>query len=93
MVPAAVHARVPETLLRALFRPDAALRRANRLAREFGDSLELPAGATPLQRLDHAEYLLGTRLFSVVPSILPLPALGFASLALAGKLLGGGPLG
>jgi pyruvate,water dikinase len=90
VVPAAVHARVPETLLRALFRPAAALRRANRLARGFGDSLEAPADATPLQRLDHTEHLLGARIFPVVPAILPLPALGFAALALAGKLLGGG---
>lgn len=89
VVPAAVHARVPETLLRAVFRPDAALRRTNRRAREFADSLEPPGGLTPLQRLDHVEHVLGTRIFSVVPSILPLPALGFASLALAGKLLGG----
>ncbi|MDI3279583.1 phosphoenolpyruvate synthase, partial [Arthrobacter sp. AL08] len=64
--------------------------RTNRRAREFADSLEPPAGLTPLQRLDHAEHVLGTRIFSVVPSILPLPALGFAALALAGKLLGGG---
>ncbi|MET4591062.1 PEP/pyruvate-binding domain-containing protein [Arthrobacter sp. 754] len=90
VVPAAVHARVPETLLRALFRPAAALRRANRLARGFGDSLEPPADATPLQRLDHTEHLLGARIFPVVPAILPLPALGFAALALAGKLLGDG---
>jgi pyruvate,water dikinase len=89
VLPAAAHARVPETLLRAAIRPEAALLRANRKAREFGDSLQLPAGATPLQRLDHAEDILGLRLFSVVPSILPLPALGFASLGLAGKLLGG----
>ncbi|KRE70295.1 phosphoenolpyruvate synthase [Arthrobacter sp. Soil762] len=90
VVPAAVHARVPESLLRAVFRPDAALRRTNRRAREFADSLEPSAGLTPLQRLDHAEHVLGTRIFSVVPSILPFPALGFAALALAGKLLGGG---
>lgn len=90
VVPAAVHARVPETLLRAVFRPAAALRRANRLARGFGDTLEPPADTTPLQRLDHAEHLLGARIFSVVPAILPLPALGFAALAVAGKLLGGG---
>ncbi|QNE13390.1 hypothetical protein FYJ92_02055 [Pseudarthrobacter sp. NBSH8] len=43
-----------------------------------------------MQHLDYAEHVLGTRIFSVVPSILPLPALGFAALALAGKLLGGG---
>lgn len=90
VVPAAVHARVPETMLRAIIRPDAALRRTNRLAREFADSLEPPAGATALQRLEHAEHLLGTRIFSVVPAVLPLAALGFAALGVAGKLLGGG---
>jgi phosphohistidine swiveling domain-containing protein len=90
VVPAAVHARVPETLFRGLFRPEAALRRLNRFTREFGNSLELPAGAAPAERLDHAERILGGRLFSVVPAILPLAALGFATLALAGKLLGGG---
>ncbi len=90
VVPAAVHARVPETMLRAVIRPDAALRRANRLAREFADSLEPPAGATALQRLDYAEHLLGARIFSVVPAVLPLAALGIAALGLAGKLLGGG---
>jgi len=90
VVPVAVHARVPETMLRAVIRPDAALRRANRWARGFADSLEPPAGATALQRLDHAEHLLGTRIFSVVPAVLPLAALGFAALGFAGKLLGGG---
>ncbi|MCU1517010.1 MAG: phosphoenolpyruvate synthase [Pseudarthrobacter sp.] len=89
VVPAAVRARAPETLLRALFRPDAALRRVNRFARDFGDSLELGAGATPAERLDHAEDLLSRRLFAIVPAVMPLPALGFAMLALAGKLLGG----
>jgi phosphohistidine swiveling domain-containing protein len=89
VVPAAAHARAPETLLRALFRPEAALRRVNRFARDFGGSLELHSDATPVDRLDHAVRLLSTRLFAIVPAILPLPALGFAMLALAGKLTGG----
>lgn len=89
VVPAAAHARAPETLLRALFRPEAALRRVNRFARDFGGSLELHTDATPVERLDHAERLLSTRLFAIVPAILPLPALGFAMLALTGKLMGG----
>ena len=89
VVPAAVHARAPETLLRALFRPEAALRKVNRFARDFGKSLELGPGATPAERLDHAEFLLGNRLFSIVPAVLPVPALGFGMLAFAGKLLGG----
>jgi pyruvate,water dikinase len=89
VAPVAVRARVPETLLRALFRPEAALRRVDRFTEEFNKSIELPGGASPRQRLDHAEQVL-SRLFPNVPAIIPLPALGFAMLALAGKLLRGG---
>lgn len=86
--PMAIHGRVPESLLRALFRPEAALRRVDTFTKEFSKALELPAPASARQRLDHAERVL-SRVFPIVPSILPLPALGFALLALAGKLLGG----
>jgi hypothetical protein len=48
----------------------------------------VPAGATATQRLDHVERILGQHVFPVVPAILPLPALGFALLAVAGKLAG-----
>jgi phosphohistidine swiveling domain-containing protein len=89
VLPAAVRARAPESVLRALFRPKAALRRLDRFTREFADDLELGPGAGPIERLNHAERLLGDRLFAIVPAILPLPALGFAMLWLAGKLLGG----
>ena len=86
--PVAARARVPETLLRALFRPEAALRRAERFGERFRAALVVPAGSTPAQRLDHVERILGQELFPVVPNILPLPALGFALLAAAGRLLG-----
>ncbi|MDP9982536.1 pyruvate,water dikinase [Pseudarthrobacter oxydans] len=86
--PVAARARVPETLLRALFRPEAALRRAERFGERFRAALVVPAGSTPVQRLDHVERILGQELFPVVPNILPLPALGFALLAAAGRLLG-----
>ena len=89
VLPAAVRARVPESVLRALFRPKAALRRLDRFTRQFADDLELEAGAGPAERLDHAERLLGGRLFAIVPAVLPLPALGFAMLWVAGRLLGG----
>jgi len=89
VAPVAVRFRVPETLLRALFRPEAALRRAERFGERFRASLVVPAGSTPVQRLDHVERILGHELFPVVPNILPLPALGFALLAAAGRLLGG----
>lgn len=89
VLPAAAQARVPESVLRGLFRPKAALRRLDRFTRQFANGLELEAGAGPVERLDHAERLLGGRLFAIVPAILPLPALGFAALWLAGKLIGG----
>nr|WP_217500760.1 PEP/pyruvate-binding domain-containing protein [Arthrobacter sp. C9C5] len=86
--PVAARARVPESLLRALFRPEAALRRAERFGERFRAALVVPAGSTAVQRLDHVERILGRELFPVVPNILPLPALGFALLAAAGRLLG-----
>ncbi|WP_326965935.1 PEP/pyruvate-binding domain-containing protein [Arthrobacter sp. CG_A4] len=88
VAPAVARARVPESLLRALFRPEAALRRVERFGGRFRAALVVPAGSTPVQRLDHAERILGRELFPVVPNVLPLPALGFALLAAAGKLLG-----
>ena len=86
--PLALRARVPESLLRALFRPEAALRRVEHFGRDFSEALELPAGASSRQRLEHAEGVLAGA-FLIAPSILPLPAAGFALLALAGKLVGG----
>jgi phosphohistidine swiveling domain-containing protein len=88
IVPTAARARVPESLFRALVRPEAALRRVERFGEELRASLVVPAGSTAVQRLDHAERILGRVLFSVVPNVVPLPALGFALLALAGKLAG-----
>ena len=89
VVPVAARAKVPATVLRALVRPGAALRRLDRFTREFDASLVLQDGAGAVARLDHAEFLLGSRLFPIVPAILPLPALGFAMLGVAGRLLGG----
>ncbi|QCB95747.1 phosphoenolpyruvate synthase [Arthrobacter sp. PAMC25564] len=90
LAPVAARFRVPESLARALFRPEAALKRAERVGEELRTALVVPAGATAAQRLDHAERILGTEVFPVVPTILPLPALGFALLAVAGKLVGRG---
>jgi pyruvate,water dikinase len=88
VAPVAARFRVPETLLRALFRPEAALREAGRFGERFRAALVVPAGSTAVQRLDHVERILGHELFPVVPNILPLPAVGFALLAAAGRLLG-----
>ncbi|CAI3791602.1 hypothetical protein NKCBBBOE_00332 [Pseudarthrobacter sp. MM222] len=88
ILPVAARGRVPESLLRALVSPEAALRHVERFGARFRAALVVPAEATPGQRLDHAERILGRELFPVVPNIVPLPALGFALLAAAGKLLG-----
>ncbi len=90
IAPLAARARVPETLLRAVFRPEAALRRVERFGARFRSALAVPADSTAGQRLEHAERILGRELFPVVPNIVPLPAAGFALLAAAGKLLGRG---
>ncbi|WP_371745955.1 PEP/pyruvate-binding domain-containing protein [Arthrobacter oryzae] len=90
VVPVAAKGRVPETLLRALLRPEAALQRAESFGGRLRASLAVPADATASERLDHAERILGGKLFPIVPAVLPLPALGFASLAVAGKLAGAG---
>ncbi|MCY1676097.1 PEP-utilizing enzyme [Pseudarthrobacter sp. SL88] len=97
ILPAAARAGVPEAVLRGIFRPQAALRRLDRFTRDFEAALELDLGATAQaagvpsarDRLAHAEGLLQRRLFTIVPAILPLAALGFGLLAVAGKLLGG----
>ncbi|WP_045732793.1 PEP/pyruvate-binding domain-containing protein [Pseudarthrobacter chlorophenolicus] len=97
ILPAAVRAGLPETVLRGIFRPQAALRRLDRFTRDFEAALEFDHGATgraaagpsARDRLAHAEGLLQRRLFTIVPAILPLAALGFGMLGVAGKLLGG----
>ena len=88
ILPVAARGRVPESLLRALLAPETALRHVEQFGERFRAALEVPADATPLQRLDHIERILGRELFPVVPNIVPLPALGFALLAAAGKMLG-----
>ena len=88
VVPVAARARVLETLIRGLLRPEDALRRADRVGEHLRASLPVPSDATAAQRLDHVERILGRNIFPVVPALLPLPALGFALLAVAGKLAG-----
>lgn len=91
VAPIAIRARVPEAAVRALVRPEAALKRLNRFTTEFNATLELPQGASSHARIDHAEGIL-SRLFPNLPAVLPLAGLGFAMLGLAGKLLGAGKL-
>ncbi|WP_120522616.1 PEP/pyruvate-binding domain-containing protein [Arthrobacter celericrescens] len=80
--------RVPETLLRALFRPDAALERARRFGETLQDHLAVPADASPRERLEHAERILGRELFRILPNTLPPALAGFAMLGLVRRILG-----
>ncbi|MDQ6753349.1 MAG: PEP-utilizing enzyme [Actinomycetota bacterium] len=84
----AVRARVPARALEALLRPTAALGRADRLAGPLAAFIAVPETATPEQRLDHVQRILG-RVFPLLPAVLPGALAGFALLGLARKLLGG----
>lgn len=86
--PIVLRFHLPETLLRALFRPDAALDKAERLGEDLYATHEVPADATPREKLDRAERILREELFPILPNILPPVALGFAMIGLVRKLLG-----
>jgi len=80
--------RVPETLARALFRPDAALERARRFGETLQERLAVPDDASPRERLEHAERILGRDLFPILPNTLPPALAGFAMLGLVRRILG-----
>ncbi|BCW57127.1 PEP/pyruvate-binding domain-containing protein [Arthrobacter sp. StoSoilB20] len=88
IAPVAARYRVPESLFRGLFRPASAMKRVEKLGVDLRAALAVPPQATPHQRIGHAQRILGQELFATVPQVLPLPALGFAMLALVGRLLG-----
>ncbi|WP_442544026.1 PEP/pyruvate-binding domain-containing protein [Arthrobacter sp. KN11-1C] len=86
--PIVLRFHLPETLLRALVRPEVALRKVGRLGEDLYAAHDVPADATPREKLDHAERILREELFPILPNILPPVALGFAMIGLVRKLLG-----
>ena len=86
--PVAAKYRVPQSLARALFRPVASMKRVEALSAELRQALAVPREATSHQRLGHVQRILGEEIFATVPQVLPLPALGFAMVALVKRLLG-----
>ncbi|WP_374111529.1 PEP/pyruvate-binding domain-containing protein [Paenarthrobacter sp. UW852] len=86
--PVAAKYRVPESFLRGLFAPASAMKRVDRLSAELRRSFSVPENATPHQRIAYVQRILGERVFPTVPTVLPLPVLGFAMLALVRRLLG-----
>ncbi|MGO4588366.1 PEP/pyruvate-binding domain-containing protein [Paenarthrobacter sp. 2TAF44] len=88
VAPVAAKYRVPESAIRALFRPDAAMKRQEQLEAELHQALQVPEGITAHQRIAHVQRILGEEVFATVPQVLPLPVLGFAMLGLVRKMLG-----
>jgi pyruvate,water dikinase len=88
VAPIVVRFRLPEILLRALFRPDVALGKVERLGGKLKAIHEVPSDATPREKLDNAERILREGLFPILPNILPPVALGFAMIGVVRKILG-----
>ncbi len=88
VAPIVVRFRLPEILLRALFRPDVALDKVERLGGKLKAIHEVPSDATPRKKLDNAERILREGLFPILPNILPPVALGFAMIGVVRKILG-----
>lgn len=78
--------RAPLRLVHALLRPDAALRRVDAIERGVHRRWQIPATATPAERLDAVEDRLGTDTFLVMPGVFPYAAAGLLSLAVAQRL-------
>ncbi|SDL38914.1 PEP/pyruvate-binding domain-containing protein [Arthrobacter sp. ok362] len=81
--------RVIPSLLRAVVRPAAELRRAFDYGTRLEAELVLPEPATPFGRLDHAQRILDRAVTGLILATLPGPAVGYLMLALARRLLRG----
>jgi rifampicin phosphotransferase len=79
---------VPPRVVEALTRPEAGLARVDRVGAELSRRLVLPASATPTERLDFAQRMLGEEILLAAPKTMPVAAAGLGMLAFAGKLLG-----
>lgn len=79
---------LPSRAAQALLSPAAARRRVARLGEELRARLASPAEATPAQRLDRVERMLGEQAITLLPRMAPVPAAGFALFGLAYRLLG-----
>ncbi|WP_344927554.1 PEP/pyruvate-binding domain-containing protein, partial [Streptosporangium carneum] len=80
--------RIPSHTVRAVLSPASAHRRAGLLESRLRSRLAPLAEATPLERLDRVERVLGGQAITLVPTVVPGPAAGFAMLGLAARLLG-----
>jgi phosphohistidine swiveling domain-containing protein len=76
-------------LIRAVLRPEAALRRARSFEKRLAKDLALREPATAFRRLDHAEHAAARTVEGLIRATLPGPATGYTMLAVARWLLRG----
>ncbi len=88
VMPVAAKYRLPETILRAVFRPAAAMERIRDFERRLDAALVVPDRISARQRLDHVERILSKELFAILPNTLPTAVVGFAMFALVRKIMG-----
>lgn len=84
----AARVRAPQRVLVAAVRPAWAYRAIAHLERQLRADLVVAPGASPLQRLDVVQRLLG-RVFWFMPTVIAYPLAGFGLLALVRRLLRG----
>jgi len=80
--------RVPQQILQALTRPEAARARVERVGAELVSRLKLPSTATVAERINFAQKVLETESIPLAPRTSPAAAAGLGMLGVAGKLLG-----
>ena len=80
--------RIPLRAIRALTDPEAFHEHARRIGADLASRVAVPDTASAVERLSRVEHILFRDCISMVPWIMPGPAVGFAMLGLAAKLLG-----
>jgi phosphohistidine swiveling domain-containing protein len=79
---------VPRRAVTALVSPSRAYRAIAEMEKDLRRRLEMPAEATPAQRLDHVQRLLTTEVFLTMPRGVAFPLAGFVMLGVAQQALG-----
>jgi pyruvate,water dikinase len=88
MVRLALRFKVPIVVARALLSPPATRRRLAELGSDLVRRATPPNNLTSAERLEFVITMLGETVIPVMPQVMPAAIAGFASLGLAGKLLG-----
>ena len=79
---------VPVKFVHAMFRPDAARTKVERIGHTLERALDTSRLGSSQERLDWVEQVLATEVVPLVPRIMPVAGAGFAALGLADRLLG-----